>query len=303
MRSSWKGYLRLSLVSVPVQAFTAAVTGRGEIHLNQLHEECHSRIRYKKVCPIHGEVSQSEIVSGYEYAKGQYVVVEPGELERLRGESERAINIDTFIPPDQIDPIYFEGRSYYLLPDGAAGVKPYAVMCQGLKQENRYGIARAVFSGKDQLMLLRPLDDLLVLTMLSFQQQIRAPADFLDQLGEVKVTAEELRLAKTLIEASSTDEFDFSAYEDHYTQRLSELIEAKVAGKEIVAPPSPDEKEHVINLMDALRRSVAQAKSTSSSRAQGSRGPQEREPQRRGKGPRKSAAAKPAPAAARRKSS
>jgi DNA end-binding protein Ku len=303
MRSSWKGYLRLSLVSVPVQAFTAAVTGGGEIHLNQLHEECNSRIRYKKVCPIHGEVANSEIVSGYEYAKGHYVVMEPDELSRLRNESDRAINIDTFIKPEQIDPIYFEGRSYYLLPDGAAGAKPYAVMCQGLKQEGRYGIARAVFSGKDQLMVLRPVDDLLVLTMLSFEQQIRSPKEFMDQLGEIKVTSEELRLAKTLIEASSSDKFDLSAYEDQYTQRLTELIEAKVAGKEVVAPPAADEKEHVINLMDALRRSVAQAKSSPASRAQGSRGPQEREATRRGKSTRKSATAKSAPVAARRKSS
>lgn len=300
MRSSWKGYLRLSLVSVPVQAFTAAATGGGEIHLNQLHEECHSRIRYKKVCPIHGEVSNNEIVSGYEYAKGHYVVVDPDELARLRGESERAINIDTFISPDQIDPIFFEGRNYILLPDGAAGAKPYAVMHEALVQENRYGVAKAVFSGKDQLMLLRPTHGLLVLTMLAYESQVKPIDDFRDELGETAVTAEELRLAKTLIEASTSDKFDFSTYKDQYTQRLAELIEAKVAGKEIVAPPMEDEQEHVINLMDALRRSVAQAKGSSrATRAQGSKGPQA-EPRRRGKTPRKTT---PAPPAARRKSS
>jgi DNA end-binding protein Ku len=292
--------LRLSLVSVPVQAFTAAATGGGEIHLNQLHEECHSRIRYKKVCPIHGEVSQSEIVSGYEYAKGHYVVIDPDELARVRGESERAINIDTFIGPEQIDPVYFEGRNYYLLPDGAAGAKPYAVMHEALVQENRYGIAKGVFSGKDQLMLLRPAKGLLVLTMLAYESQVKPPDDFRDELGETRVTAEELRLAKTLIEASTTDTFDFSTYQDEYTTRLTELIEAKVAGKEIVAPPAADEQEHVINLMDALRRSVAQAKgSAGAGRAQGSKGPPA-EPRRRGKTARKGSSA---PAAARRKSS
>jgi DNA end-binding protein Ku len=305
MRPSWKGYLRLSLVSVPVQAFTAAATGGGEIHLNQLHDECHSRIRYKKVCPIHGEVSQNEIVSGYEYSKGQYVVVDPDELARLRGESERAISIETFISPDQIDPIYFEGRSYYLLPDGAAGAKPYAVMHEALMQEDRYGIAKAVFSGKDQLVLLRPMQGLLVLTMLAYESQVKPAGDFREELGETTVTPEELRLAKTLIEASTNDKFDFAAYQDQYTQKLTELIEAKVAGKEIVAPPSSDEKEHVINLMDALRRSVAEAKkSPSGARAQGSKGP-DAEPRRRSKSPRKAVAGKttPAPAVARRKSS
>jgi DNA end-binding protein Ku len=258
-RSSWKGYLRLSLVSVPVQAFTASVSGGGEIHLNQLHAECNSRIRYKKVCPIHGEVSNDEIVSGYEYAKGQYVVVDPDELARLRQESDRAINIDTFIKPEQLDPIYYEGRTYYLVPDGPVGQKPYAVLYAGLEEQNRYGIARAVFSGKDQLVLLRPLDRLLVLTMLAYESQVRAPSAFHEELIDSKVTAEELRLAETLIKASSTDKFDFARYEDQYTSRLTELIEAKVAGKEIVAPPAAEEEDHVINLMDALRKSVQQA--------------------------------------------
>jgi DNA end-binding protein Ku len=258
-RSSWKGYLRLSLVSVPVQAFTAAVSGGGDIHLNQLHSECHSRIRYKKVCPIHGEVSPGEIVSGYEYAKGQYVVVDPDELSKIRGESDRAINIDTFVKPDKIDPIYFEGRTYYLIPDGPVGQKPYAVLYQGLVEQNRYGLARAVFSGRDQIVLLRPLDRLLTLTMLSYENQVRKPSAFHDDLADTGVTAEELRLAETLIEASSDDKFDFSKYEDTYTQKLTQLIEAKVEGKEVVAPP-PEEETHVINLMDALRKSVAKAK-------------------------------------------
>lgn len=307
MRPSWKGYLRLSLVSVPVQAYTASVTGGGDIHLNQLHDECHSRIRYKKVCPIHGEVNNNEIISGYEYSKDRYVVMDPEELSQLRRENDRAINIDTFIAPDEVDPIYFEGRSYYLLPDGAAGQKPYAVLYEALAQENRYGVARAVFSGKDQLVLLRPVDGVLVLTMLAYENQIRAPADFREELGETPVSPEELRLAKTLIEASTTDAFDFTSYHDQYTERLTELIEAKVQGREVVAPPAADEEEHVINLMDALRRSVDQAKKPASgARAQGSKGPAKREstPRRRGKATRKKPAIKvPAPSVARRKSS
>src|SRR3954462_3977380 len=121
LRTSWKGFLRLSLVSVPVKAYSAAASGNGRIHLNQLHETCHSRIRYQKVCPLHGEVTSDEIVSGYEYAKGQYVVIDEDELDKLRTPAERAINIDKFVPFSTIDPLYFDGRAYYLLPDGPVG--------------------------------------------------------------------------------------------------------------------------------------------------------------------------------------
>lgn len=258
-RSSWKGYIKLSLVSVPVQAFTAQVSGGGEIHLNQLHEECNSRIRYKKVCPIHGEVSNDEIVSGYEYAKGQYVVVEGNELDKLRTESDRAINIDTFISPDELDPIYYDGRTYYLVPDTPVGHKPYAVLYKALEDENKYGVAQVVFSGKEQLVLIRPYEGLLTMTMLHFDHQIRKPAAFRDEVVESDVSAQELKLAKMLIEASTTDKFDFAGYEDLYTKKLTELIEAKVEGKEVVAPPAEEETQ-VINLMDALRQSVAKAK-------------------------------------------
>src|SRR5579871_6300548 len=127
-RSSWKGYLRLSLVSVPVQAINAMASEGGKIHLHLLHSKCHNRIRYEKVCPIHGEVPNDEIVHGYEHAKGQYVVIEDEDVDQLRSEADKAINIDTFVSPSEIDPLYFDGRTYYLLPDGPMGAKPYAVL-------------------------------------------------------------------------------------------------------------------------------------------------------------------------------
>lgn len=258
-RSSWKGYLRLSLVSVPVQAFTASVSGGGKIHLNQLHDECHSRIKYQKVCPIHGEVSSSEIVSGYEYSKGNYVVVEPDELDKLRTEGDRAINIDTFISPEEIDPLYFDGRTYYLVPDGPVGQKPYAVLYRGMEEQNKYAVGQAVFSGKEQLILVRPVDGLLTMSMLSYESQVRPPSALHDEFEKPTVTKEELRLAETLITASTAEDFDLSKYEDLYTARLTQLIEAKVEGREVVSPPA-EEEAPVINLMDALRKSVAQAK-------------------------------------------
>src|SRR6185503_12645841 len=118
---------KLSLVSVPVKGYTANVAS-AEIRLNQLHSECHSRIRYQKICPIHGEVPKDEIVLGYEYAKDKYTIVDPDEIDKLRSENDRAINIEEFIAPDVIDPMYLDGRNYYLVPDTPVGQKPYAVL-------------------------------------------------------------------------------------------------------------------------------------------------------------------------------
>ena len=143
-RSSWKGFLNLSLVSVPVRAYSATDSS-GTIRLNQLHAECNSRVQYKTACPICGDIPRSEIVKGYEYAKDQYVVIDLEELEKLRAQDEgKAIRIDKFISPDQLDPIYFNDTSYYLVPDGAAGQKPYALLMKAMQDKSLYCVARIV---------------------------------------------------------------------------------------------------------------------------------------------------------------
>jgi DNA end-binding protein Ku len=259
MRSSWKGYLKLSLVSVPVQAINASVASGGEIHFNQLHSECHSRIRYQKVCPIHGEVDKDQIVLGYEYAKGQYTIVDPDEIEKLRGENDRAITIEEFVAHDALDPMYLDGRNYYLVPDTPVGQKPYAVLQEAMAKRKRYGIARVVFSGKEQVVLVRPVDGLLMMSMLNYEAQIRKPEAFDDDVQASKLTSQEVKLAEMLIDASTSKKFDMSKYHDLYTERLTELINAKVEGKEVVATPSSDEDVPVINLMDALRKSLSKS--------------------------------------------
>src|SRR5947209_15119899 len=127
-RASWKGLLTFGLVSFPVEAVNALNREKSDIHFHQIHAPCHSRVHHKNVCPIHGEVPNDEIVSGYEFKKGQYVEVEPSELEALRTESERALKIDAFVEPDAVDPLYFDGRMYYLVPAESAAQEPYAVM-------------------------------------------------------------------------------------------------------------------------------------------------------------------------------
>lgn len=257
-RSSWKGYLKLSLVSVPVKAFTAGGSG-GQISLNQLHEECHSRIKYQKVCPIHGEVSADEIVSGYEFSKGQYVVIDPGELEKLRSESDKSIAVDCFVGADEIDPVYHTGKTYYLVPDGPVGQKPYALLHQSMAEANLHAVAQVVISNREQLVRLRPLDHLIAMSVLAYDTQVKKAAGFEDEFTETQSSDQELELTKTLIGALVREDFDIAAYKDKYTERLTQLIESKVEGKELVSPPS-EEAPQVINLMDALKASVQQVK-------------------------------------------
>ena len=256
-RPSWRGYLRLSLVAVPVEAFTAATPGKGEIHLNQLHEPCHSRIRYHKVCPVHGEVPNDEIVYGYEYTKDQYVVLERGERESFRQQSERAMTIDRFIPMNAIDPFYYSGRNYYLLPEGGPADKPYRVLCHAMQTEKRCALGQVVISGREELALVRPAESVLTMSLLNYTTQVKPLSDFVDEVGEGRISADELKLARTLIQQTSSDDADLDQYEDTYTQKFKEAIEAKIAGKEVVTAPE-EEDVPVVNLMDALRKSLKQ---------------------------------------------
>jgi hypothetical protein len=151
-RTVWKGFIQFSLVSVPVRAYTAAAGGGGggRISLNQLHSACHSRIKYQKVCPLHGEVPADEIVSGYEFAKDQYVVVDPAELDKLRTPKERAVTIEGFIDPADVPIRHYSGTAYYLAPDGPIGHKPYALLHRVMQDTGRVGFAHA--TGQEAVM-------------------------------------------------------------------------------------------------------------------------------------------------------
>ncbi len=257
LRSTWKGFLRLSLVSVPVRAFTANETG-SEVRLNQLNRKTNNRIQYKKVDPEQGDVEKEDIVSGYEYAKGQYVIIEEDEIEKLRTKNDHAVQIEGFIPGDTLDPIYYSGKTYYLLPDGAVGQKPYALLRQGMQDASVVALAKVVIARREQLVLVREYEKMLVLTVLHHREKVKAVAEYQAELEEQSLSAEELSLTKTLIEASRVKDFDFGKYRDEYVARLMTLIEKKVAGQEIVQAKDPEEPK-IINLMDALKRSVAEA--------------------------------------------
>ena len=256
-RTSWKGFVKLSLVSVPVKAYTANDPG-SQIRLNQLHCECNTRIAYKKVCPVHGEVGNDQITRGYEHAKGQYVVIEDEELDKLRTKSDRSVNIEGFVAPDALDPVYHAGRTYYLLPDGPVGQKPYRLLVRGMQENQVHALAQVVISQREQLVLLRPLDDMLAMTILSHKAKVKASDLFQDEIEDSECTPEELQLARMLIDASRLQDFDYGSYTDRYVEKLSELIRLKVEGADVVQAEDVEEPK-IINLMEALKQSVAEA--------------------------------------------
>lgn len=262
-RYSWKGSLRLSLVTVPVQAFNVLAPEGGHIRFHQLHASDHSRIKHVKVCPVHGEVSNDEVVSGYEYAKGQYVIVDPAELDALRTETDKAVHLDTFVDTSAIDPLYLTGQNYYLTPDGAAAAKPYLVLQKAMVEQDKCAVGQGVLFGREQLVAIRPYKDLLLMSVIQYEGAIRDPADY--EIGEARVSATELKLAETLIKASTSKRLDLSAYKDSYSDKLRELIDAKVEGREIVVPPE-EEEPTTLNLMDALKKSLARGGKSSAKR-------------------------------------
>jgi DNA end-binding protein Ku len=258
-RPSWEGFLKFNLISVPVKGYNAAAGGGGQIGFHLLHKKCRSRIRYKKVCPVHGEVSNDEIVSGYEFAKGQYAIVENEERRGLKSEDDKAIAIAAFVPPRVVDAIYYSGRSYYLLPDGKVGQKPYAVLLEAMREQDRIAVAEVVFSGKAHVAVVRPSGKLLVLSLLSFASEVKKPAVFEAELDTPPVTEEERQLAGTLVAAATTEELDLGRFKDEYAERLAKLVEGKARRVKRAAGPASQEPA-VINLMDALRQSLQSAR-------------------------------------------
>jgi DNA end-binding protein Ku len=257
-RPSWSGFLRLSLVSVPVQGY-AVRNVQEQISLHQLHSKCHSRIKYEKTCPIHGAVPNSEIVSGYEHAKGQYVVIEPDELKQLAEERDRTISIESVVSVDAIDPIYFSDKSYYLAPNGKAGTEAYALLHRCLSNENLQVLGKVVLFRRDELVLVRAHEHLLTMTALNFESEI-TPVDAVPfDASKFDLPKREIELTKTLLQSYVEKKPDLSNFTDGYEERLQKLVQAKVAGKEVVAP-AEKQSPRVINLMDALRQSLANAK-------------------------------------------
>jgi DNA end-binding protein Ku len=278
-RAGWRGLLQFGLVSLPVQAFNAHLPDKEGVAFHQLHATCHSRIHYQKVCPLHGEVRNDEIVSGYEYAKGKYVVIDPDELERLRPARDRALTIDVFVAPEQIDPIYFDGRMYFLAPDGAEAAQPYAVLLRAMQRRKRWRVGQVVFNGRQVLVVVRPDQNALQMAMLHHAAAIKKPSSIVRDLPSARSHDKAAQLAEELIDNWTDEDFDLDRYHDRYDEEIHQLIEAKIHGRAAAAPEEPEEEPAVYNLMDALRKSMEHHRSNGRHTGNGAR-PHGRSPSR-----------------------
>jgi DNA end-binding protein Ku len=251
-RPTWKGFLKISLVNIPVRVFPATDSA-ATISFNQLHAECQTRIQQKRWCPhCEREVPMSEIAKGYEFEKGRYVVVSEDDISKVRPESTRVIDLVQFTDAAAIDPIYVE-RPYYLAPDGAMSQEAFAVMREGMK--GKAGIGKLALYGREYLVAVQAREKGLVMYTLRHAKEVRS-MDNIEELDSVpsKVKPEEIKLAKQVIETFEAP-LNLSDYKDEYREGLQKIIDAKVAGEEIVVPES-EAPPKVVNLMEALKKSL-----------------------------------------------
>jgi DNA end-binding protein Ku len=257
MRTIWNGSITFGLVSIPIGL--AVAQQRKDVSFRTLHRECGTPIKQKRWCPVHErDVEADELVKGWEFAKGQFVIVEDEDLEKIALQRSQSVDIVTFVPMEQVDPIYFD-RTYYLAPASAeAQRRPYVLLLEAMKESGLGAIGKFVLWNKENLCLIRPLGDSLALETLYFAEDIRPRAEIEEAVGESEVSKPELDMAVQLVE-SMKGEFDPEDYRNDYRDTLRAMLEAKLAGEEIAVPEAP-EPAPVIDLMEALKASVEQAK-------------------------------------------
>ncbi len=251
-RPTWKGFLKISLVNIPIRVFPATDSA-ATISFNQLHAECQTRIQQKRWCPhCEREVPNSEIAKGYEFEKGRYVVMTEEDVSKVRPESTRVIDLVQFSEVAAIDPIYIE-RPYYLAPDGPMATEAFAVMREGMK--GKAGIGKLALYGREYLVAVQPREKGLVMYTMRHHKEVRS-MDEIDELGSVpsKVKPDEIKLAKQVI-GNFEGALDLAEYRDEYQEELQRIIDAKIAGQEVVATVE-ETPPKVVNLMDALRQSL-----------------------------------------------
>jgi len=261
VRTIWNGSLSFGLVNIPVglALATSAKARASDVSFRQLHRECKTPIRQKRWCPVHDrEVGPDEIVKGWEVSKGEFVVIEDADLEAIQlADDSRAIEITRFVPLDEVDPVYFD-RTYYLAPSNTlAQRRPYVLLLEALKDTGMAAVGRFVLRGNETFCLIRPRGEALALETLFLAEDVRSQAEIEEAVGETEVKDAELDLARQVID-SLVAEFEPTELESAYRRDLRALLEAKLSGAEI-EKPEPVAETPVIDLMDALRASVAQA--------------------------------------------
>jgi len=256
-RAYWKGYLRLSLVSCPIQLFPVT-SEREKISFNQINKQTGHRIRYRKVDEVTGEeVASDQIIKGYEIAKGQYIEITDEELESITLESTKTIEIDDFVPKAEIDDLY-SIRPYYIAPDGKVGQDAFVVIRNIVEQMKMVAIGRVVLTTREHVIAMEPRGKGIMGTLLRYPYEIRDEKEYFDEIPDLKLGKDMMDLAKHIVETKS-GHFEPERFEDHYEAALKELIEKKSKGIKLEVPKERAPVK-VINLMDALRRSIEQEK-------------------------------------------
>jgi len=257
MRTIWNGSISFGLVNIPIGL--ALATQRSDIAFRTLHRECGTPIKQKRWCPLHErDVEPEELVKGWEFVKGEYVFVEEADLEAVALQRSQSIEILRFVQLDEVDPVYFD-RTYYLAPASSdAARRPYVLLLRAMGESGMAAIGKFVLWGKENLCLIRPHGDTLALETLFFAEDVRSRAEIEEAVAETAVQPAELELAQQVIQ-SLVGEFEPESFENQYRRELREMLEAKLAGQEIKRP-EPVPETPVVDLMEALRRSVEQVR-------------------------------------------
>ena len=252
MRSLWNGSISFGLVHIPVKMYAA--TSRERVKFRYLHGQCHTPIRYQKTCPqCQREITDNEIVYGYEYEKGRYVIIDEEELEALPSKQGRTIDIVDFVELSEIDPVYFD-KTYYLEPkDG--GAKPYVLLRRAMEETQRIAIAKVLIRSKESLAALRATENALILETMFYPAEVRAISLLTELNKPVDIHERELAMAVSLINNLASS-FDPHKYTDNYREELMNLINRKIAGDKVVAAPGPQQTDTVIDLIAALEASI-----------------------------------------------
>jgi DNA end-binding protein Ku len=252
LKTLWKGAVSFGLVNIPVSMYVA--TENKDLKFNYLHQECMAPVNYKKVCSkCSQEVKPEQIVKGYEFQTGNYVIINEEDLARIPLENTKTIDILDFVKLEQVDPVYFD-KSYYLAP-APGGDKAYSLITEAMKTTGKIAIAKIMIRSKQSLAALRVKDDHLILETIFYPDEIRSPDSLGKGIGVEKLHENEIKMAVSLIENLSID-FDPARYEDDYRKALWEMIEAKISGQEIVTPTPQPQDGKVVDLMEALKASV-----------------------------------------------
>lgn len=255
-RASWKGYLKLSLVSCPVRLYPATST-KERISFNQLHKKTHNRINMKPVDPELGLIDRADLVKGYEYEDKQYVIIDDADLESVRIESNHTMNIEAFVDEKDVDVIY-QDTPYYLAPDGAMAEETFIVLREAMRKSGKLAVARLVLSSRERVVTIGAREKGMFVCTLRNPHEVRGTAEYFDNIPQGKPDREMLQLAEALIQQKLT-KFDPKNYEDRYEAALMNMIKEKLKGHKPIVAAAP-ERGNVVNLMDALKASLGQSK-------------------------------------------